>query len=127
MSFDDSYLLYLWSSMLISWITLSNSKAYRKLTRAGRARETAFCCSLTAALAIPLLDFFTTLPQSIALFIGVAVGTIGHSGWKILFSKLLDVAVDVLNDKLRPNRNNRKKNNNQKTDNSNGNNNSNES
>lgn len=98
---NNTYVLYLWSSMLITWITLSNSKAYRKASRFDRMREAAFCCSLTAALAVPLIDYFTILPQSISLFIGVAVGTIGHNGWKILINKLLEFALDLMNEKIR--------------------------
>lgn len=46
----------------------------------------AFECSLyTAAISLPLLEYWDFLPHSIALLVGSFVGTIGASGIKEIF------------------------------------------
>lgn len=93
----DSYLLYMWGGMLITWVTLSNSKRYRSLTKIERFHEVAFCCSLTAALAWIIIDYFTGTPKSIVLFIGAMVGTIGPQGWVNIVDKIVKMLLACIN------------------------------
>lgn len=58
-------------------------------------KETLFCSALTAAVSIPVLDYFPMLPHSITMFIGATVGTIGYSGWTALLNNIMALGLSI--------------------------------
>lgn len=93
---QNTFMLYIVGSMLVSWIALINSHYYRTLSPINRFKEALFCCALTGAIAVPLVDYFTTIPSSISLIIGALVGILGYNGFVNLFSKVLELLLNLI-------------------------------
>lgn len=93
---QNTFMLYIVGSMLVSWIALINSRDYRTLSPINRFKEALFCCALTGAIAVPLVDYFTTIPSSISLIIGALVGILGYNGFVNLFSKVLELLLNLI-------------------------------
>lgn len=90
---QDTFMLYTVLGMFVTWAALVNSRHYRRASRWDRMKETLFCSALTAAVSIPVLDYFPMLPHSITMFIGATVGTIGYDGWTALLNNLMDLGL----------------------------------
>lgn len=93
---QNTFMLYIVSSMLVTWVTLSNSRSYRNGSRMDRLKETLFCCALTGAISVPLVDYFTTIPSSISLLIGALVGILGYNGITNILNKLIEVIINII-------------------------------
>ena len=93
---QNTFMLYIVGSMLVSWIALINSHYYRSLSPINRFKEALFCCALTGAITVPLVDYFTTIPSSISLIIGALVGILGYNGFVNLFSKVLELLLNLI-------------------------------
>ena len=93
---QNTFMLYIVGSMLVSWIALINSRDYRTLSPINRFKEALFCCALTGAITVPLVDYFTTIPSSISLIIGALVGILGYNGFVNLFSKVLELLLNLI-------------------------------
>lgn len=92
----NTFMLYIVSSMLVTWVALSNSRSYRNGTRVDRLKETLFCCALTGAISVPLVDYFTTVPSSISLLIGALVGILGYGGISNVINKVIAIAINLI-------------------------------
>lgn len=93
---QNTFMLYIVSSMLVTWVTLSNSRSYRNGSRMDRLKETSFCCALTGAISVPLVDYFTTVPSSISLLIGALVGILGYNGITNILNKLIEMFINLI-------------------------------
>lgn len=92
---QDTFMLYTVLGMFVTWAALVNSRHYRRASRWDRMKETLFCSALTAAVSIPVLDYFPMLPHSITMFIGATVGTIGYSGWTALLNNIMALGLSI--------------------------------
>lgn len=93
---QNTFMLYIVASMFVTWACLANSRKYRNSTELDKLKETVFCCALTGAISVPLVDYFTTIPSSIVLFIGALVGILGYDGIINILSKIIEVAVNIV-------------------------------
>ena len=93
---QNTFMLYIVGSMLVSWIALINSRGYRTLSPINRFKEALFCCAITGAITVPLVDYFTTIPSSISLIIGALVGILGYNGFVNLFEKVLELVFNLI-------------------------------
>ena len=93
---ENTFMLYIVASMLVTWVCLMNSQEYRQASRINRFKETLFCCALTGAIAVPLVDYFTTVPSSIALIIGALVGILGYKGIIDILRKVGEIALNIV-------------------------------
>lgn len=93
---ENTFMLYIVASMLVTWVCLMNSQEYRQASRINRFKETLFCCALTGAIAVPLVDYFTTVPSSIALIIGALVGILGYRGILDILRKLGEITLNII-------------------------------
>lgn len=82
-------ILYVSAGMIFSCIIqiyVSRGKRYRWAERAG----SSFICALfTAAITMPLLDYFPELPASISLLIGSFCGSMGDKGLRQIMHALV--------------------------------------
>ena len=88
---ENDVLLYVFLSMLCTWFVQINSRQYRKASRGERARNGFICSIFTAAVCIPMCEYFTSVPPSLSLLVGVVVGTLGIEGWNRLITLGMDV------------------------------------
>ena len=93
---QNTFMLYIVSSMLVTWVTLSNSRSYRNGGRMDRLKETMFCCALTGAISVPLVDYFTTIPSSISLLVGALVGILGYNGISSILNKIVEMCINII-------------------------------
>lgn len=93
---QNTFMLYIVCSMLVTWVSLLNSRRYKNGTRFDRLKETLFCCAVTGAIAVPLVDYFTTLPSSISLLVGAFVGILGYDGIVGNLTKLVEMALNII-------------------------------
>ena len=88
---ENDVLLYVVLSMLCTWFVQINSRQYRKAGRWERARNGFICSIFTAAVCIPMCEYFTSIPPSLSLLVGVVVGTLGREGWDRLITLGMDI------------------------------------
>ena len=88
---ENDVLLYVFLSMLCTWFVQINSRHYRKASRWERARNGFVCSIFTAAVCIPMCEYFTGVPPSLSLLVGVVVGTLGIEGWNRLITLGMDI------------------------------------
>ena len=93
---QNTLMLYIVSGMIVTWVCLVNSPEYRHGTRVERLKETLFCCAITGATSVPLVDYFTTVPSSIVLLNGALVGILGYRGITGLLSKFIEIVVNFV-------------------------------
>lgn len=84
-------LFYTSCGMFATWLVQIHSLRFKYMSRFVRVREAFICSLFTAAVSIPLLDFYPNLPPSISLIIGALMGTIGMDGWRVLADTLLNL------------------------------------
>lgn len=89
---NHELLLYVFLGMFCTWFVQVNSLKYKKAKRFEKVRNSFVCSLFTAAISIPLLEYFDSLPHSVTLIIGAVVGTLGQDGWDRLINLILDVA-----------------------------------
>lgn len=85
-------LLYVILGMFCTWFVQITQRKYRQASRFEKVRNAFVCSILTAAISIPILEYFTSLPPSICLIIGAVIGTLGFDGWERLLDLVLDIA-----------------------------------
>ena len=88
---ENDVQLYVFLSMLCTWFVQINSRHYRKASRWERARNGFICSIFTAAVSIPMCEYFTSVPPSLSLLVGVVVGTLGIEGWNRLITLGMDI------------------------------------
>lgn len=93
---QNTFMLYIVCSMLVTWVCLLNSRSYKNGTKFDRLKETLFCCAVTGAVTVPLVDYFTTIPSSIALLVGALVGILGYGGIVGILTKLVDMFMNII-------------------------------
>lgn len=92
---ENELLLYVILGMLCTWFVQINSRKYKLAPRFERVRNSFVCSLFTAAICIPMLEYFATLPPSLSLLVGVVVGTLGIDGW----DRLISIALDLVQSK----------------------------
>lgn len=93
---DQGILLYTYVGMFVTLISLINTREFKQSTRIQKVTSAAFCCALTAAISIPMVQYFNEIPPSTSLLIGAIVGAIGHGGFTELLTRFLNVVFEVL-------------------------------
>lgn len=93
---DNEVLLYVTLSMLCTWFVQVCSRRYKRAARFEKVRNSFLCSVLTAAICIPLLEYFQELPPSTALIVGAVIGTLGLDGWE----RLIHLGFDLLQFRL---------------------------
>lgn len=96
--FKDPQLVYVSLGMVFSCVIqfyIARGKRVGWLERAG----SSFICALfSAALTLPLLDYFPELPPSISLLIGSFCGSMGDKGLRQIMRAVVDRALGIPND-----------------------------
>lgn len=93
---DNEVILYVTLSMLCTWFVQVCSRRYKRAARLEKVRNSFLCSVLTAAICIPLLEYFQELPPSTALIAGAVIGTLGLDGWE----RLINICFDLLQFRL---------------------------
>lgn len=70
----------------MTWLVQMYRGRKSKLGIIDRFRDSFICSLFTASVCLPLLETFPELPQSITLFVGGVIGTLGFNGFEA-FSK----------------------------------------
>lgn len=88
---SDQVLFYITCAMFATWLVQMHSLRFKNMTRFCRVRESFICSLFTAAVSIPLLDFYPDLPPSICLMVGALMGTFGMDGWRVIANSIINV------------------------------------
>lgn len=88
---SEQVLFYITCGMFATWIVQMHSLKFKNMSRFCRVRESFICSMFTAAVSIPLLDFYPDLPPSICLMIGALMGTFGMEGWRVISNSIINI------------------------------------
>lgn len=88
---NNEVLLYVTLGMFCTWFVQVCSRRYKRTSRMEKVRNSFLCSILTAAICIPVLEYFQDLPPSTALIIGAVIGTLGIDGWERLINLCFDL------------------------------------